>query len=332
MLSTRYLKKIASKKIQPKTQMSFSRSLDVLAKSLLYSDYNELCTSYSITQSNSFFNSDSDNNNITRPYDIGKYGFIFSEYKLQEFLDIDFTQALALKHCIDYKIQNFSLGYSGIIHDSCIENIKFGLSVLIEHNKINRIIGKWPLSFNASVQKKKILFKSNRNEFVNCFYFGGFCINSHSYFINEENEFEFVKSFIRYFLKYNNVIFNNSVIYNANGKINRIIQYLIDNYESYSPSEAAYLSSKKEEVLFLPRQDLDPGEKEFYGEQIKVLRKERHLTLQVLADNSGLSTRQIINLEKGISHPRYDTMEKLAKSFNISSTEFLKIVQEKPNC
>ncbi|MEL6254265.1 MAG: helix-turn-helix domain-containing protein [Bacteroidota bacterium] len=58
---------------------------------------------------------------------------------------------------------------------------------------------------------------------------------------------------------------------------------------------------------------------------IKSLRKKQGLTQQMLADKSGLSLRTIQRLEREDNSPKGHSLESLAKSFDLSTTDFKKL-------
>ena len=60
-----------------------------------------------------------------------------------------------------------------------------------------------------------------------------------------------------------------------------------------------------------------------FNERLKELREQRNLTQEQLAKASGVSSRMIQRYEYGVSRPRLDAAEKLAKALNVSADEFL---------
>ena len=61
------------------------------------------------------------------------------------------------------------------------------------------------------------------------------------------------------------------------------------------------------------------------GKHIKSLRKQRKLTLSALCYRNGLEPSTISRIESGIVEAKYLTLLKLAKAFNMSLPELLKI-------
>ncbi|MCU7837190.1 MAG: helix-turn-helix domain-containing protein [gamma proteobacterium symbiont of Taylorina sp.] len=54
-----------------------------------------------------------------------------------------------------------------------------------------------------------------------------------------------------------------------------------------------------------------------FGKRLKYLRKEAGLTQEKLADKINISLDSVSNIERGIQNPKLDTLEKIAKAFNI---------------
>ena len=63
-----------------------------------------------------------------------------------------------------------------------------------------------------------------------------------------------------------------------------------------------------------------------FGKRVKELRTERNLTQQQLADISGLHKNYIGMVERGERNPSLLNIAVLARSFEISISEFLKFV------
>jgi transcriptional regulator with XRE-family HTH domain len=57
------------------------------------------------------------------------------------------------------------------------------------------------------------------------------------------------------------------------------------------------------------------------GEKIKRLRKRRGLTQEALAEIIGISSRNLSNIELGISFPKPETLEKMLVSLNSTTQE-----------
>ena len=60
-----------------------------------------------------------------------------------------------------------------------------------------------------------------------------------------------------------------------------------------------------------------------FNERLKELREQRNLTQEQLAKASGVSSRMIQRYEYGVSRPRLDAAEKLAKALSVSADELL---------
>ena len=55
------------------------------------------------------------------------------------------------------------------------------------------------------------------------------------------------------------------------------------------------------------------------GEKIKRLRKEQGYTQEQFAEMIDISSRNVSNIEQGISFPKPETLEKIVKSFGITT-------------
>jgi len=68
------------------------------------------------------------------------------------------------------------------------------------------------------------------------------------------------------------------------------------------------------------------------GSVLLSLRKDRHITLQQVADGSGLGTGHISQIENGLSSPTADTLWKLATFFKVSAGVFFEGYSEGKQC
>lgn len=59
-----------------------------------------------------------------------------------------------------------------------------------------------------------------------------------------------------------------------------------------------------------------------FGQKLRYLRKERSLSQEDLGDRAGCSTRAISNLERGLSGPGFEMLEKLAEALGIPMRTF----------
>lgn len=69
------------------------------------------------------------------------------------------------------------------------------------------------------------------------------------------------------------------------------------------------------------------------GEKIKRIRKQKGYTQEQFAEMIDISSRNVSNIEQGISFPKPETLEKIVNSFNISTdklfaTEHIKSKKE----
>lgn len=65
------------------------------------------------------------------------------------------------------------------------------------------------------------------------------------------------------------------------------------------------------------------NKKLFKSDKLKDLRTKRHLTQQDAADKSGLNVNYYAKLERGLATPSLKTLIKLAKTFDVHSSELL---------
>lgn len=63
--------------------------------------------------------------------------------------------------------------------------------------------------------------------------------------------------------------------------------------------------------------------KEAFGEKVRQLRKEKELTQGQLAEQSGLATRFVQELESGSKQPTLTTLYKLADSLNVTPGQLI---------
>ena len=54
------------------------------------------------------------------------------------------------------------------------------------------------------------------------------------------------------------------------------------------------------------------------GQRLRLIRKENKLTLKKLSQLSGLSVPYLSDMERGVVNPSVDTLQKVAKAYNIS--------------
>jgi len=61
-----------------------------------------------------------------------------------------------------------------------------------------------------------------------------------------------------------------------------------------------------------------------FGRRIRALRKLRGMTQERLAVRSGVSTKFIGEIERGLANPSLDVLDRLARAFNLPSCELLR--------
>lgn len=76
--------------------------------------------------------------------------------------------------------------------------------------------------------------------------------------------------------------------------------------------------ARKRSALHSPAMNV----REAYGRKLRLFRKERRLSQEQLAEMAGCSTRAISNLERGLSGPGFDMLEKLASALNVPMRAF----------
>jgi len=68
---------------------------------------------------------------------------------------------------------------------------------------------------------------------------------------------------------------------------------------------------------------------ELLGERIKIIRKDRGLTLQSLADETGLSIAFISKVERGLTSPTFSAILEICKALEVDLTELAQPVEDK---
>ncbi len=61
--------------------------------------------------------------------------------------------------------------------------------------------------------------------------------------------------------------------------------------------------------------------KEDFGRRLQALRVDLDITQEKLADDVGLTVESISNIERGIFGPKFENLEKIARSLNIPVKE-----------
>jgi len=71
----------------------------------------------------------------------------------------------------------------------------------------------------------------------------------------------------------------------------------------------------------------DPHDKEIFlkqfGEHLRKLRKEKHLSQEQLADNAGLTLSQIGRIERGTRNPSIYTIKMISEGLKVEVKELL---------
>ena len=61
-----------------------------------------------------------------------------------------------------------------------------------------------------------------------------------------------------------------------------------------------------------------------FGEKLRILRKQRGLTVQQLGDMLGVHNSHIVRMEKGNRKPSVDLVLKISRVFDVSSDQLIK--------
>ena len=64
------------------------------------------------------------------------------------------------------------------------------------------------------------------------------------------------------------------------------------------------------------------------GERLRLIRKEHNYTLKVLSELANLSVPYLSDMERGVVNPSVDTLQKVAKAYNITVKELISDVEE----
>ena len=74
---------------------------------------------------------------------------------------------------------------------------------------------------------------------------------------------------------------------------------------------------------YMPRQSKDGSENDGFPQRLSMLRKERNLTQQALADMVSLGITQMKRYEAGTSQPTLEVIRKLSQALRVSADELL---------
>lgn len=65
-----------------------------------------------------------------------------------------------------------------------------------------------------------------------------------------------------------------------------------------------------------------------FGEKLRILRESKGMTQEQLADKSGISRREIINIENGKYLPKMQTADFLAAALDVSLDELSTVIRK----
>lgn len=75
--------------------------------------------------------------------------------------------------------------------------------------------------------------------------------------------------------------------------------------------------------------DLPPHERQALGDTIRLLRAERRLTQEEVAEAAGVSRKYVSDLERGAHRPSFDGIVLLTRAFGITLAEFGRLFDER---
>lgn len=62
-----------------------------------------------------------------------------------------------------------------------------------------------------------------------------------------------------------------------------------------------------------------------FGRRLRMLRRQRDMTQEQLAEAAGISVDMLSNIERGVNAPSFETLEKLSQALNVSVSELFKV-------
>lgn len=66
-----------------------------------------------------------------------------------------------------------------------------------------------------------------------------------------------------------------------------------------------------------------------FGKKLRKIRRHNDLTQERLAETLGVSVEFVSNMERGVNAPSFETIEKIAQSFNLSVAQLFDFEEEK---
>lgn len=69
--------------------------------------------------------------------------------------------------------------------------------------------------------------------------------------------------------------------------------------------------------------------KTLFGKNLRKARRRNDLTQEKLAEILGVSVEFVSNMERGVNAPSFETIEKIAKAFDLSAAQLFDFEEEK---
>lgn len=66
-----------------------------------------------------------------------------------------------------------------------------------------------------------------------------------------------------------------------------------------------------------------------FGKNLRKIRRRKDLTQERLAEILGVSVEFVSNMERGVNAPSFETIEKIAKAFDLSATQLFDFEEDK---
>lgn len=318
-----YLGNVAANKLKKKFGLSSNKALEVLAKSLLYTNYENLIN---------------DINSVEDEYE-SRNGCFFSEFVLANELEIEIHEAYSLKKELD----NHHYYGSGVSHGNIeVANLTdvstYSLSISLGDE--SRLMFSYPIDFYTRIYDQSFLLEGGEPYSIESLWCDGFSFLHPSYFSTGENKKLYVESIFESLLSHNHLVvsyrhydywiehdpltysffrnnFENYLIYDRS----------IENrpYGIYFPHKGKSLRKRLGffgsliDSTFLEQSTLVKDNSAEMGVS-DILRRERlkkNLTQTQLASASKISIKTIGNIERGAVKGRVDTLKILAKTLQI---------------
>ncbi|MEM9678820.1 MAG: helix-turn-helix transcriptional regulator [Bacteroidota bacterium] len=328
--SVEYLEKQALSEIQKVSSISREKGLKVLAKALLYRDFEHLCESYRLSETHGMFKTDFTLEHTTVPNDVS-FGFFFSEYVLSRELRLDPTQAFLLKRNIDFYHCSTSCSSHGNIKYTNLSTFN-KYSVKISKKKEFRIISNFPVRlYCQSYSHSFTLLSGDYYESIDALWCDDLAYQNQEYFLYEDKfKKSYIKSIFDTLLSRHHIIIADSLLSSWEEQNSECYQYLKDTYRTY-PIFTNSLMGIKRQSLLLPKNGDSLNHRSLVQDQrlpfhklLKHYRIMNGLSKAQVAKQSGLCYQYIFSLEKGTcKNPSISVISKLAEVFQVNPSQLL---------